>query len=299
MKKSICFFILLIGVSACAPVSYFQVFKTGSDNLSKQKDALVYENDHCKILYNLWEAKGNIGFIIFNKTDKTIVLNKAECFFIINGISYDYFQNRIYTKSSSIGVSTSKGGTYSKSSGSQTSSSTQYAKSETNLLNALSSGMLTTETSGSNNSYSENSLYTESFFVSQGISVSKGFSISYNESSLIKIPPKSAKIISEYKILSSRYFNCDLVNYPSKEIKFLTFSKSNSPYIFTNRICYSFDSIGSVPIYITNNFYVSEISNMPIDKFYFDDYEYICGEKSYFKVKFRKFASPENFFIEY
>jgi hypothetical protein len=298
MKKTI-LYLLIIGVTACAPVSYFQVFKTDSNNLNKQKDALVFENDQCKILYNLWGSKGNVGFIFFNKTETTIILNKAECFFIINGISYDYFQNRVYTKSSSIGVSSNKGGAYTKSSSTQSSSTIQYAKSETNLLNAFSTGILTSETSGSSNSYSDNTSNTESYFISQGVSISKGHSVSYNESPTILIPPKSAKVISEFNILSSRFISCDLISHPAKEIKSLTFTKSNSPYIFSNRICYSIDSLNSKPIFITNTFFVTEISNMPHDNFYYDDYEYICGNKSYFKVKFKKFASPENFYLEY
>jgi hypothetical protein len=298
MKKSI-FLFLLVGITACEPVVHFQVFKVEPDNLTSLKNALVFENDQCKILYNLWERGGNIGFIFFNKTDKTIFLDKAECFFIINGIANDYFQNRTYTKSSLMGVTTSKGGAYSKSSGSQSTSSDQYAKSETNLQNALSSGILTTETTGSNISNSETNQFAENSYFSVGVHVSKGYSVAINESSIIRIPPKSFKFISEFNILTSRYFNCDLVAYPTREIKSLTFTKSNSPYIFRNRICYKLDSLDSAPIYITNSFYVSEVSNMPPNQFFYQDYETVCGERSFYQVKFRKFAAPDKFFIEY
>jgi hypothetical protein len=247
----------------------------------------------------LWERGGNIGFIFLNKTDKTIFLDKAECFFIINGIANDYFQNRTYTKSSSVGVTTSKGGAYAKSTGSQTTSSDQYGSSETNLQNALSSGILTTTTNGSSVSNSNTYQSVESILYSQSVNVSKGYSVSYNESSIIRVPPKSLKIISEFKILTSRYLNCKLYDTPQGNIHSLTFTKDDSPFVFSNRICYKVDSLGSLPIYVTNNFYVSEISNMPPKQFYYYDYETVCGKKSFDKYEFKKFESPEKFYIRY
>jgi len=291
--------VICLLVTSCAPIINYQVLKVKSDNLNEQKDALVFENDQCKVLYNLWEENGSIGFVFFNKTDKTIYIDKPECFFVLNGIANDYFQNRTYTKSSSIGVSSSKGGAYARTSSSETGTSTTFAKSETNLLNALSSGILTTKTIGSSSSYSESMIYSESIYQSQGVSVSKGFSVSYMESPTIAIPPKSFKIINEFNIITKRYKGCDLVDRPARNIQSNSFTESNSPYIFSNRICYRIDSINQDPITIVNNFYVSEISNMPSDKFFYDDYETVCGERSYWKVKFRKFASPECFYIEY
>ena len=63
---------------------------------------MVYENDDCKVIYNLWGEGGTIAFSFFNKTDKNIYINLDECFFISNGVSYDYFKNRTFTNSSVI-----------------------------------------------------------------------------------------------------------------------------------------------------------------------------------------------------
>jgi len=297
--KKIAYFLSVAWLTSCAPIIHYQVLKVNYDKLLPEKDALLFENEQCKVIYNFWEENGNIGFVFYNKSEKTIYIDKSECFFILNGIANDYFQNRTYTKSSSVGVSAGKGSANTQSSGSQSGSSISYAKSETNLRNAISTGILSTSTAGANISYSENLNYAESNIVSQGISFSKGFSVSYSEMPVIIVPPKSFKIISEYKILSYRFKGCDLIDYPSRDIKSLSFNKENSPYVFSNRICYKVDSLEAKPIYIINDFFVSEVSNMPSDKFYYEDYETICGERSYWKVKFRKFASPDSFYIEY
>lgn len=297
--KNLFILLLIVGITACEPVVHFQVFKVEPNNLSLKNDALVFENDQCKIVYNLWDRGGNIGFIFLNKSDKTIFLDKAESFFIINGIANDYFQNRTYTKSSSVGVITKKGGAYAQSTGSQSSSSDQYRNSETNLQNALSSGILTTTTNGSSVTNSNTYQSVESILYSQSVNVSKGYSVSYTESPIIRIPPKSVKIISEFKIITSRYLNCSLYDSPQSKIHTLIFTKNDSPFVFSNRICYKVDSLGSSPVFVTNSFYVSEISNMPPGKFYYSDYETVCGKKSFDKMLFKKFESPDKFYIRY
>ena len=94
MKRTSAILILLIVVSSCTSTQYFQLYKTTSSNLKETQDQLYYEDDHVKIYYNLWAENGNPGFIFYNKTDSIITLNKDMSFYIQNGFSYDYFQNR-------------------------------------------------------------------------------------------------------------------------------------------------------------------------------------------------------------
>ncbi|MDF1570135.1 MAG: hypothetical protein P1P82_00750 [Bacteroidales bacterium] len=68
---------------------------------------MVYEDENCEVIYDLWGEKGNIGFTFYNKTDETIFLNMEESFFLQNGIAYDYFKNRVFTVSEGTGVSVS------------------------------------------------------------------------------------------------------------------------------------------------------------------------------------------------
>ena len=287
-------------MTSCSPVlDFYQVYKAEPENLQKQKDALLFEDVNCKVLYNLWAENGNIGFVFLNKTEKTIFINKEECFFILNGIANDYFQERTYTKSSGVGFSSNKGVSSSTSSGSEASGTIHYAKSETNLYNAAATGIITTETKGGSSTYSENISTLESEYLSQTTIVSKGFSVSYKEPTVIRIPPKSAKLISEFQIVSKRYKNCDLKSFPQNGMKSLTFTKENSPMTFSNRICYSFETSFANPIFVENKFFISEISNVPYDEFFEKKYEYSCGKESEFKVLFRRYASPEKFYYVY
>jgi len=299
MKNKILSLLMIISLASCATLDYYQVYKADIGNLQKEKDALVFEDDNCKIVYNLWSENGNIGFILYNKTDKMISINKNDCFFILNGVSYDYYQDRTFTKSSGFGISSSKGVSITQSSGTSTSGSVHYAKSETNLFNAAYSGIIPTETKGISSSYSNNVFYSETGFSSQSTTVSKGYSVSYKEPMIIHIPPKTAKIISEFQIVSNRYKQCDFAKHPANGLSSISFTRGNSPFTFSNRISYCIESSCTSPIIVENNFYVSEISNMAYDEFFTKDYEYSCGNKSDWKVLFRKHASPDKFYLIY
>ncbi|MEX2410265.1 MAG: hypothetical protein WD607_02650, partial [Candidatus Paceibacterota bacterium] len=101
-------FFTSIILSSCASTTFYQIYKAVPDEEIIERDNyLVYEDENCEVLYDLWDENGNIGFTFYNKTDETIFLNLEESFFLQNGIAYDYFKNRIYTVSKSAGVSVS------------------------------------------------------------------------------------------------------------------------------------------------------------------------------------------------
>jgi hypothetical protein len=110
MKTRKFLFAALISVllTSCVSTSYFQVYKVSpSDKLVIKDNLLVYEDENCMVSYNLWDEGGNIGFQFFNKTDKNIYLNLEESFFILNGVAYNYYRNRVFTSSSSSGATSS------------------------------------------------------------------------------------------------------------------------------------------------------------------------------------------------
>ena len=88
--------------------TFYQVYQTESPGLSELNNTLVYENEDCKIMYDLWCEDGNPGFVMHNKTDKDLYVMMPQTFFIKNDIAFDYFQNREYestqSTSSSLGV---------------------------------------------------------------------------------------------------------------------------------------------------------------------------------------------------
>jgi len=55
---------------------YIQVYKaTPTKELTTNEYSLIYEDNNCKVSYNLWAEGGNIGFSFYNKTDQNIFLN--------------------------------------------------------------------------------------------------------------------------------------------------------------------------------------------------------------------------------
>ena len=112
MKKSILFgmMVLSIALSSCSSVMY-QVYEVESPNLSMKNNSMVYQNDDCKVSYNLWDNQGSMTFIFENLTDKDIFIDMSQSFFIKNGAAYDYFKNRTWEsrvyEGVEIGLSTS------------------------------------------------------------------------------------------------------------------------------------------------------------------------------------------------
>jgi hypothetical protein len=204
MKTKKLLFTALISIllTSCSTTSYFQVYKSSpSDKLVLKDNNLFFEDENCKVSYNLWNEGGNIGFQFFNKTDKSIYLNLDECFFILNGISYNYYKNRVFTNSTSTGSSASKGAVSSKS-----------------VTGINFSDLLQTNRVSATNTI--------------GFMSTSGYSVSYTEDRIVCIPSLTSKIVSEYTINESLYRDCDLFKYPNKkQIKTKTFSKTVLLYL--------------------------------------------------------------------
>ncbi|MGD0581504.1 MAG: hypothetical protein ABR974_01010 [Bacteroidales bacterium] len=256
-------------MASCMPLSYYQVYKASHDDkLALKENRLVFQDNNCEVFYNLWSENGNIGFRFYNKTENNIYLNLEQCFFVLNGIAYNYYQNRIFTNSSNMGTTASR---YSSASKSITGF---------NYLDLLQ----TNKVSGTN---------------SVGVISTAGYSISYNEEKVVCIPPKTSKIISGYSINQSRFRNCDLFGYPSaKQIKTVSFSKDNSPLVFSNIIEYYINP-SDKHIQFENEFYVSEITNYPESEMFESRYDEICGQKSQTLTKYFKDVSSDKFYIVY
>lgn len=95
-------------LSSCATTSFYQVYDVKPANESVTKsEMLFFEDENCKITYNLWSNGGNIGFNFYNKSDSKIYVKLTESNFILNGFAYDYFKNRTFTTSESKSASTS------------------------------------------------------------------------------------------------------------------------------------------------------------------------------------------------
>lgn len=229
---------------------------------------LVYEDENCKILYNLWDNGGDIGFRFYNKTAKNIYLNLGESFFILNGIAYNYYKDRVFTNSKNSGISISNNTTTSKS------------VTGINYFDLIQSNRIS----------STNSM---------GGMASSGFSVSYNEEKIICIPSLTSKLITEYSINFSVFRDCDLLRYPTKkQIKTKFFSKLNSPFVFSNRLEYTVGQSGNPEVF-ENEFYVTEITNYPENEMLEARAGEFCGEVSAVATEYFKSSSPDKFYIKY
>lgn len=260
---------LTLLMSSCSTTSFYQVYNVKPIGEAVTiSDELYFEDENCKITYNLWSNGGNMGFVFYNKTDKSIFLNLNESFFIFNGIANDYFQDRVFTNS-------------------KNSSAT-----------AISSATASKSVSGNNywNLFQTNRVQSSK---SVGVVASNGYSVSYNEAKVISIPSKTSKFIAEYNISQSLYRDCDLLKYPTaKQVKSKFFDKSESPIVFSNRISYTIDQSENA-IKLENEFYVAEISNYPENKMLESKYEEYCGQKRMKTITIFKATSPNRFYIKY
>lgn len=250
------FAVLLVG---CMPKSYYQMFKVAPTSSVALKDNyLVYEDDNCKVSYDFWGDGGDIGFRFYNKTAQSIYLNLEESFFVLNGVAYDYYQNRVYTNSLSTGATTNK-------------AVTRVGYFDLNLVSTNAIGLAT----------------------------SAAHSVSYNEEKTVCIPSMTSKTISEYTVNKTLYRDCDLLKYPSKrEVKTKKFTKTDSPFVFSNRIVYSLSANGN-PVKFENEFYVTEITNYPDEEITELKYEEFCNQKSDLQKSFFKSVTPDAFYINY
>ena len=286
MNKLIALSMTLILGASCSS-TFYQVFQTESANLKRENNILVYEDSVCQVSYDLYANKGNAGFSIYNKTDKTIVIDLGQSFFIVNNEAYDYFLNRTFTNFASNSLGKSNGMGYSSSASLGTSAS-KSTSNNVNRSTSTSSGSLNTSTLSS--------------LTSNFSSTTHGNEVSYSEQQFVKIPAKSIKTFFEYNIVNKRLSICDLNREPlNKKPDSLSFTKETSPLVFENRITYLTDSLYSKSTTINNTFYITKIINMVENDFYRLDYTYgtCTGNQSIDKSEIPNYDSPANFFIKY
>ena len=95
---------LALSLQSCN-TTFLQVYEAEPlTEMQQENDALVFENEHCVITYNLWNENGDPGFELFNKTDKTLYLDKLSTYFVINGQAEDYYLDRVFTSNTSATV---------------------------------------------------------------------------------------------------------------------------------------------------------------------------------------------------
>jgi len=270
MKKQLLFALGLISILFTSCMSeFYQIYTVEPIGKVVSKEGeIVYDDQNFKVIYDFWSNGGNSGFQFVNKSDKNIYLNLAESFFIRNGISNNYYKQRVFSKGSSSAVSTSLG-----------------------LQNARA-------VKGRNNF---NLIQTNAISANSSTStlISSANSVSYTEEKIVCVPPQSSKFIREYLINDTRIISCDLPKAPKfkKQFKTLSYSEEQSPIVFRNRISYTIDKNDSL-LSFENEFYLKDITNLPkkevVVKKKFKD----CEGFTFFRPV-NTYASKSKFYITY
>jgi hypothetical protein len=79
-------------LSSCAPTSY-QVFETASSDVKTNGSSYQYIGEDLAVDYNLWNESGNMRFKFYNNSDIPIYIDLDRSHLIVNGQSFDYYND--------------------------------------------------------------------------------------------------------------------------------------------------------------------------------------------------------------
>jgi hypothetical protein len=210
------------------------VYEVKSDDLTEKENSMMYENEDCRIRYNLWTKGGSMSFFFENKTEKDIFIDMSQTFFIKNDYASDYYMNRTFDSRSYDAISIG----YNYAASKALSVSGSWWPSRYSATIATGIGAKVGATSG----------------FSTGVSI--------KEPEYICIPAKSYKYVEGYKINTDYIKSCDRRIANPKETSTLgTYSKKETPLRFKNRIAYSFEEGNKSLKFIDNSFWLQSVKN--------------------------------------
>ena len=284
--KKLLYLLPALMLTSCA-TSFQQIASISSPQMRLADDGhFAYSQDDIVIDYNFWAPGGQVSFIITNNMDCDVYVDLSRSFLVVNGMTFDYFQNR----------------TYSANSSSTLVSSSAYGASNTF---ALTAGMANSFAS----SYGD-SAYGKTYGAAAGTSRTNAFSrrattsstvnsgIEYKEKEGVWIPAHSSRHFCEFSLLDAPYRQCGFARNPTKkEDMTLRFTENNSPYAFDNVLMLV---VNGADRRVVNSFYISSLTNIQREETYEDkDGENCDGSKTYEKVRIYKFRSANRFYINY
>lgn len=261
-------------LSSCK--SYFyQVYDVSTDGLKLQDNSLVYENEDCKVLYNLWSNDGELKFAIINKTDKDIFVNMGQSFYVVNGLAVDYYQGRTYTSQTYTMASYSDVHVAGFASGRGFSwGEGMFSENAKAIVNAAGTKLVKAQLSGETRT----------------------------EKEIVCIPANCFKVFNYYKLRPTRVETCiNERDFPKKSSRIDSYTQSSTPMSFRNRIAYGFTKDDVAEKHIDNNFWISSITNYS-QKEATEKYKTkteCYGYKTHSKIKRFKIGGPNKFYKLY
>lgn len=142
MKRFAYLFAIILSISSCKSW-YYQIATLSSNNASLDASSrMVFTEGDYSLVYDFWTESGQVSFKFENNSDVDVYVDLKRSFFLINGVTYDYFQNRSWTQSQSSynGATATVGGasfsypgikgSVSNSTGSSSASAVEYKEKE-------------------------------------------------------------------------------------------------------------------------------------------------------------------------
>ena len=100
MKKLLLFVPILV-LTSCA-TAFQQIASISSPQMSLRNDGKFrYRAEEIVVDYNFWAQNGQVSFVITNDSDNDVYVDLGRSFLIVNGMTFDYYQNRTYSSNSS------------------------------------------------------------------------------------------------------------------------------------------------------------------------------------------------------
>ena len=274
--------VVLTCLTSCIS-SYYQVYSVKGEQCNQGSKWLSYQNEDCKITYDLWSESGAVVFSFQNTTDSDIFINMRQSFYICNNVANCYYSGLSHEyKSFQMG---SVSGTLTKGLGFDV---------------GVGIGFSGVDMMGDPMNFSASASASAFKTASMTKSVSKGNSqsIRIQEQEVVCVPSKTSLVFCKFAINPPIYRDCiKTSDSPADSVNLRLFQKENSPIVINNRISYSFDKDLKTQKHFDNVFWLNSVDNYA-EKFAKKkargqvDCEMVEG--TYFKI-----AAPNKFYKAY
>ena len=286
MKKVLILLSTVLALSACA-TSFQQIASISSPQMKLGNNGkFSYTENDIVIDYNFWAQNGQVSFVITNNMESDVFVDLSRSFLIVNGYTFDYFQNRTWTSNAS--------STYVVSSAYGASNTLALANT---IAGAVASSYGNSSVAlGGSDAYGSSRTSTFSKRSTSSSTVNRGVEIAEKEG--LCVPAHSSRYFCEFSIMDVPYRQCGFARNPSKkEDASITFTQQNSPYTFDNIIMLV---VNGKDRRLVNSFYVDKLTNIQEDQTYIEEDVRDCNDsKTGETVRIYKFASANKFYINY
>ena len=284
--KRIALLFSIFALASCS-TAYQQIAYISSPQMKMQDDGKFrYNEEDIVVDYNFWAQNGQVSFVITNNSDTDVYVDLTRSFLVVNGMTFDYYNNRTYsTNASSTVINSSAYGvsnTFAVANGIAGALSSYYSGS------ASSTALSTASGSSRTNTYSLRS--TSSSTINRGVE--------YAEKEGVWVPAHSARRICEFSLLEVPYRQCGLPRNPSKrEDATISFTAKNTPFAFDNMLMLV---VNGAERRLVNSFFIERITNILEVETYNEESDVDCnGRSTNGRVRIYKYGAANRFYVKY